>query len=51
MFQESTVCDESWTLVGNEHPCKEKLIFEDTFDRLDPSKWRIEQRFSGNPVN
>lgn len=37
-------------IVGVEPaPCSGALIFEDTFDRFDANKWRIEQRFSGKP--
>lgn len=37
-------------IVGVEAaPCSGALIFEDTFDRFDTAKWRIEQRFSGKP--
>lgn len=46
-------CVESMTRIngGVDVPCKGELIFEDNFDTiLDAAKWKIEQRFSTEPV-
>lgn len=46
-------CVESMTRIngGPDIPCKGELIFEDNFDTvLDDTKWKIEQRFSTEPV-
>lgn len=44
-------CQQSLTRVGDQVPCSGDLIFEDNFDFFDGEKWRIEQRFSKNPVS
>lgn len=42
---------QSLTRVGDQVPCSGALIFEDNFDFFDGDKWRVEQRFSKNPVS